>query len=111
MKLTKDIGEQEPERLKHVDEFIDCGSMKRPVPENEDYARWVLNHFRLSALCRSAFDKFMVDHKLFCNFEGEKYRVTGASRMGDVWLTKNFNQDTGYQKRVAIDHCSGWAKE
>jgi hypothetical protein len=44
--------------------------------------------------------------KVFCEYEGEKYRITGASRLGDVWLVKDFNRDTGYDKRVMIDSCS-----
>ena len=94
----------------HVDDFIDYGSMLDSPPRNEAYARWVLNYFRMSAVCQNDFRPFMSAHKLFCQYDGKPYRVTGASRLGDVWLTSNYKQDSGYQHRVNIDECSGWAK-
>lgn len=97
----------------HIDEFIDYGTSitEGSREENEDYARWLFNHWRLPAITRSAFEPFMKDYKLFCEFEDEKWRVTGASRLGDVWLTKNFEQDCGYQRRVAVDDCSKWSRD
>ena len=89
----------------HIDDFIDKGLSKK----NEAYARWMFNHFRLPANLKYDFNEFMEKHKLFCKFEGEVYRVTGASRIGDVWLTQDFTQDTGYQKRVSVDHCTEWS--
>lgn len=110
-KLTQGLDEKLDEPFKHVDDFIDYGSMKgEGNPKNEKYARWVLNHFRLSAICKNDFDEFMKDHKLFCQFRGKQYRVTGASRLGDVWLTKDFNQSVGYQDRVYVNECYGWRK-
>lgn len=93
----------------HIDDFIDFGTDRTSV--DEVYARWVFNHFRLSANLKYTFAPFMKEHKLFCTYEGEKYRVTGASCLGDVWLTKNFNQDTGYQSRVDVSECSDWSKK
>jgi len=91
----------------HIDEFIDFG-LKRTI--DEKYARWVLNHFRLSANLKYEFNEFMKDYKLFCYYRGDKYRVTGASRLGDVWLTKDFNQDTGYTHRVLVNEIASWSK-
>ena len=45
---------------------------------------------------------------LTCEYNGQKYRCTGASRLGDIWLTKNINQSVGYQLRVNVDECSNW---
>ena len=36
-------------------------------------------------------------------------RCTGASRLGDVWLTSDFNQEMGYEKRVDVEECSNWS--
>ena len=94
---------------KHIDDFIDFGSDNEKDPE-EDYARWMFNHFRLSANLKYTFDKFMNKNKLFCLYQGNKYRVTGASRLGDVWLTHNYERKTGYDLRVCIDDCSLWSK-
>ena len=43
---------------------------------------------------------------VFCIYENKKYKITGASRMGDVWLSKDFNRELGYDLRVDIDNCS-----
>jgi len=34
--------------------------------------------------------------------------VTGASRLGDVWLSKDFAREDGYEARVSVAACSGW---
>ena len=81
----------------HIDDFIDYGSMRSDGPENEKYARWVLNYFRMSAILQGDFAEFMKPHKLFCIFNGKKYRVTGASRLGDIWLTSDFSASCGYE--------------
>lgn len=94
----------------HIDDFIDYGLDKKNEP-NEVYARWMFSHFRLPAVCKYDFDQFMSQHKLFCVYNGVKYRVTGASRLGDVWLTTNFDQDAGYTERVDVESCSEWSKE
>ena len=113
MKLIKKIGEKEVKEPTHIDTFIDYGtsfcSDKRE--ENEDYARWVLNNFRLPAQSKMAFEQFMRPFKLFCEYEGKKYRVIGASRLGDVWLTADFSKEHGYDHRVCVDNCSKWAKD
>jgi len=90
----------------HVDKFID---MKLG---QHNYARWMLNHFRLPAALRIDFEEFMKHHKLFCTYDGKRYRCTGASRMGDIWLAKDFHQTTGYDKRIdEIEECTDWSDE
>lgn len=86
----------------HVDEFIDDYGNK------ERYARFFFFLHRLPAVMKSEFQEWIVPFKLFCTYEGARWRVTGASRMGDVWLTKDFKQDTGYQKRVDLNLCKDW---
>lgn len=85
----------------HIDDFIDDR-------KQDAYARWIFSHFRLPADLRIAFDPFMRDRKLFCDYEGKRYRVTGASTMGDVWLVKDFKKDHGYDYRVLVADCSKW---
>jgi len=112
MSLTIAVGEKEEKKPTHVDEFIDYGTdiLSEKRAENEDYARWVLLHFRLPAITKMALDKFMGGNLLFCTYEDKRYRVTGASRLGDVWLATDFNRDTGYDKRVCVDSCVDWGK-
>lgn len=45
---------------------------------------------------------------LFADLEGTTYRVTMASRMGDVGITRDFAQDTGYQQRVWLEHLTNF---
>jgi hypothetical protein len=87
----------------HVDDFIDHHG-------KDAYARWVLMHFRLPAH-GAAFEKFMAGNRLFCTHQGTRYRVTGASRMGDIFLAKDFARDHGYDARVGVDACSAWGPE
>lgn len=86
----------------HVDDFINrFGS--------DAYAAWVLHHFRLPAILKAKFHPLVGAHKLFATYEGKRYRVIGASRMGDVWLTKDFTRENGYDKRVDVAACSAWS--
>ena len=110
MTLAKEINAQEEKKLTHVDEFIDFGSSLGNKDNSEIYARWVLNHFRLPAVTNNAFDSIMSRHLLFCQYKGDKYRVTGASRMGDIWLAKDFKRKYGYDLRVCVDDCTAWSK-
>ena len=97
----------------HVDDFIyDAGNDDPPDAGEANYARWLLLHFRLPAFMLMNFSQFIADHNLFCTYEGKRYRCTGGSRMGDVWLASDFTRDTGYDLRVDVAKCKQWsAKE
>lgn len=84
---------------RHVDDFLDD-------PTSDAYAASWLESFR-----RPAFEKCEKPdtRKLFATYEGKRYRVTGCSRLGDVWLDSDFNEDTSYERRVGVDECSDWA--
>lgn len=86
---------------RHVDDFIDD-------PTSDKYASSWFEAFR-----RPALDKMRKpdSRRLFATYEGKRYRVTGCSRMGDVWLHSNFNEEWTYEHRVPVDACSGWASE
>ena len=86
----------------HIDEFISD-------LHSDPYAAWVFNHFRLPAILKNRFERFMRNHRLFCTYAGARYRVTGASRLGDVWLTLDFNRDVGYDLRKDVNECSNWS--
>lgn len=90
----------------HIDEWLD-----RPVfgDKAEAYAKFVLSFKRMPAWMNMAFKPWMGQFKLFCTYKGERYRCTGASRMGDVWLTKDFNRESGYDLRIDVDDCSEWS--
>lgn len=88
--------------MTHDDEWIDDR-------KNDAYATWVFSYFRLPAIDHERWWPFMQHHPLFCTHEGKRYRVTGASRLGDAWLAKSITQDTRYNLRVDVALCSEWA--
>lgn len=92
----------------HVDDFI---FKHRSKSDEEKYAKFVLNYFRMPATLLSDFYPWMKQFKLFCSYNGERYQVTGASRLGDVWLASDPEQKTGYEKRVNINECSEWSNK
>ncbi len=97
----------------HIDEWIEDVSF---IKEDEslgdtDYARWMLMYFRLPALMQMKFKRFMGEYKLFFTHKGKRYRCTGASRMGDVYGTTNFEQSTGYTDRgIEPEECTNWSE-
>lgn len=98
----------------HVDDFIDRhpSPIKEGEPGHEpciNYARFVFMLFRLPATQQIAFAPYASQFKLFCTWEGKRWRVIGASRLGDVWLTSDFTRDTGYDRRVDLAQCSEWS--
>lgn len=103
--IIQSIIDEEMKKHIHVDDFIDCHFGK------EKYARFVLNYFRMPAALKFDFEEFMAPFKLFATWKGERYRVTGASRMGDVWLTSKFDQEMGYEHRVFVEEITEWGPE
>jgi len=83
----------------HVDDFIDD-------PDTDLYASWFLNMMRLPATLKVKFSRIIGEYKLFCNYDGKQYRVTGASRLGDIWLAESFDRQNGYDLRVNIAECT-----
>lgn len=76
----------------HVDDFVAF------PPEDEEgrYAAFCLMLFRLPAVMSLAFIPWTAQFKLFCTHGGNRYRITGASRMGDIWLASDFSKEHGY---------------
>lgn len=92
----------------HVDDFIDQPIHNTPETKHIRYAQWFLMWKIMPAHMQNGFADFYGDAKLFCEYQGKKYRCTGASRFGDVWLTENFEEDSSYDIRVDIADCSNW---
>ena len=99
-----------PDPKRHVDDFVDFGTkLSNTEDKGEIKARWFLMLKRMPAILQAAFmDKLKEAGPLFCEYEGKEYRVTGGSRMGDVWLTADVEQETGYDLRVDVSKCSNW---
>lgn len=86
----------------HIDDFIDSIGFDREDRMN-DYAKFFFLLHRLPAYMKLAFDEWIMKYKLFCSYNGKRYRVTGCSRMGDIWLALDPTQETGYDERVMIN--------
>lgn len=91
----------------HVDDWLDTPNFHHCI--GEDYAKFVLDYHRWPAWKQQAYHQWMRHYKLFCTYEGQRYRCIGASRMGDVWLTSNFDREYGYDLRVDVEKCSDWS--
>lgn len=95
----------------HIDVWInDAYSRGKNKHLGEDYAAWFFHLHRLSASAQDLFSEQISKYKLFCVHAGTKYRVTGCSRLGDVWLSRDFSRDHGYDFRVYVDTCSHWSR-
>jgi hypothetical protein len=89
----------------HVDDWLDMP----PADEAERWAKEFLEYCRRPAIDQS--DAWRREHRLFCSYGGKRYRCTGASRLGDVYLTRKFDRIFGYELRVWVEECSDWGRE
>lgn len=49
--------------------------------------------------------------KLFADYEGQRVRVTMASRLGDVGITTDFSAEMGYERRVRVRQLNNFSEE
>lgn len=85
----------------HIDDWLDD-----EATGPEGIKEW-LEHYRKPAVYKDY--GWLRGRQLFCTYkDGKRYRCTGCSRMGDVWLTENFSIENGYDLRVDIADCTDW---
>lgn len=87
--------------MRHVDDFIDD-------PTSDRYAASWFESYRRPAIEKARKPD---ERKLFATHDGRRYRVTGCSRLGDVWLHRDPKAEVGYQYRVDVSTCSDWSAE
>ena len=97
--------------MTHIDDWLDTIANCDPTLH---YAWRRLEEFRADATGKVRLEqarkrKGIQPPKLFCTYNGKRYRCIGASRMGDIWLTRDFNRDHGYDLRIDVDDCSEWS--
>ena len=90
--------------MTHVDDFIDGAPN-----DSTDYAAWFFSLYRYPAMLKCRFGEWMNKYKLFADYDGKRYRVTGCSRLGDVWLSSDFDRDIGYEHRVDVGDLSNFS--
>ena len=98
----RSTGEPKPppsKDFKHIDDFLECTYEFTRWPDLA-YPHFLFTYWRSPATTKMLHAPFMNQFKLFVDFEGQTWRVTGASRMGDIWLAKDFNRVHGYDRRV-----------
>lgn len=77
----------------------------------EAYAAFFLDFKSRPAYWQSNCREYMKQFKLFCTYEGLRWRCTGCSRLGDVWLARDPEQEHSYDLRVDVTDCSNWSAE
>ena len=90
-----------PEPL-HVYDWLDMPSKD----DGERVAKEWLEQFVKPAMEKD--NEWLNKRRLTCDYEGERYRCIGASRMGDVWITSDMKAENGYEKRVNVESLSNW---
>lgn len=99
----------------HVDEWLNIyGQLRMTSDPTFGYVHHMLSHFRKPAILRTRTDEFYRGLKLFVTYEGKTYRVTSASRMGDIGLADDFchPNDRHYDHRVWISSkLTNWRRE
>lgn len=94
----------------HVDEWLDEPTTFTGVEaDNLNYAKFVLEFARMPAFKKMQYKQWTQQFELYCTYQGNRYRVNGASRMGDVWLCEDFSKANGYDIRVMPGECSNWS--
>ena len=94
--------------MKHIDEWVEDHIYGEATKE-EKYAVAFFFLKGMDAVSNQAIAPILDQHKLFCTYENQTYRVTGCSRLGDVWIHTNMDASHGYTNRVDIDKCSNWS--
>lgn len=88
----------------HVDDFIDSISLDGTRQDIADtYAKFFFMLHRLPAYMKHQWNDLISQYKLFCTYKNKTYRITGCSRMGDIWITSDLDRDYGYELRVFVN--------
>lgn len=85
---------------KHCDDYIDD-------PSAPEVLRRYLARARSPVHGRLSRDPYPT---LFATYEGKRYRVTVASRMGDVGITRYIDKSAGYEKRVFVEQLTDFSE-
>lgn len=90
--------------------LADVGTPLTDDPGDESYARFVLLMHDVPATLSFDIENHRNEFKLYCTYNGERNKVIGVSRLGDVFLASDLNA-TSYDKRVPVSQCSQFSKE
>lgn len=82
---------------KHCDDYIDDMEAPYCLRRFLRYARWPA-HYQIKAKAMGVRIP-----ELYANYNNRTVRVTMASCIGDVGITTDLDQETGYSKRVMLE--------
>lgn len=91
---------QTPEiKRQHIDDWLDS-----EVPDTlKDVQAW-FEYARRPAYKQNY--EWFKKQVLLCGHQGKTYRVTGASRIGDIWLNSDIDSPRGYDFVANIGDCT-----
>jgi len=89
----------------HIDDFLD--NMRFGSSQAERYAYLFLTIARFPAWKKNLCEDF-VSLPILCHYRKKQYRLTGASRLGDVWLREDITRTNGYDLRVDVTELSNF---
>lgn len=105
----KRVAENAPGNI-HVDDFIDRSPHFLDLDDADAaamrYLHFKLVHFRMPSSYQMAYRSILGDDfPLYVDYNGQTWKVTGASRMGDVMLARDLKakEGEGYDERVTLN--------
>jgi len=95
----------------HIHEWLDTFNKDKCKDKELLIVHEFLDYKSMSEVYCIANENKFKDLKVFCIYKNEKYRLTGCSRVGDVWIHSNLDSDHSYVNRVSIKELSGFSHE
>lgn len=92
------------EDIKHCDDYIHDYNAPKCL-------RFFLLVNRMPAVDQLLLKEFGVKPALFAYYDTRKVRVTMASRLGDVGITRFLDREEGYDERVPVSALTGFTSE
>jgi hypothetical protein len=89
----------------HIDDWLDSGVSDSLPIIKEFFIRYRKPEYNKF---KDGDNIWLQNNPIFCTYQNKRYRCTGCSRLGDIWLTSNYNQSVGYSLRVDFSDCSNW---
>lgn len=85
------------QEFKHCDDYIDDESQPQVL---RTFLEW---HRSPASTMMKRREAGQIPPKLFASFKGERYRVTMASTLGDVGISRHHQQEYGYHARMPVE--------
>ena len=102
----------------HVDDWLDLSMEGLSASSDEQAARWLIEFHRLPAWKKTVYERFVRDAsgrpwRISCVFRDKRMYLSGASRMGDVFLRETPPTEVvgPYSVRALVRACSDWKHE